>query len=139
LRKIEEFLRLILQRDFSFYASQPGEIREAMDINTLNIVEIETVPPPLELNPEGIAELADELVDYHAEFAELYYRLEPEQFAYLGVRGRFDVGDPQAARPGFQANTGQAAVEIHLLEDPRLPLPEKSTSAARLKKRPPIN
>ena len=37
-----------------------------MDINKLNIAEIEVAPPPLELNPEEISELADELVDYHA-------------------------------------------------------------------------
>ena len=49
--------------------------------------------------------------------------ISPEQLAYLRVRGRFDVGDPQAAGPGFQAKTGQPVVEVRLLEDPRLPLP----------------
>jgi hypothetical protein len=34
------------------------------------------VPPPLELKPADVEKLADELVAYHAEFADLYYRGE---------------------------------------------------------------
>lgn len=34
-----------------------------MNINKLNIAEIETTAPPLDLSPEEIAELADERVD----------------------------------------------------------------------------
>ena len=58
-----------------------------MDINKLNIAEVETALPALELNPEEIAELADELVDYHAEFAELYYRLEQAHWGHKYLQG----------------------------------------------------
>jgi len=47
-----------------------------MDINKLEIVEIDETPPSLDLTPEEVEALADELVDYHAEFADLYYRTE---------------------------------------------------------------
>jgi SRSO17 transposase len=58
-----------------------------MDINKLNIAEIETAPPPLELTAEEIGELADELVAYHAEFAELYYRLEQAHWGHKYLQG----------------------------------------------------
>jgi SRSO17 transposase len=58
-----------------------------MDINKLNIAEIETAPPRLELTAAEIAELADELVGYHAEFAELYYRLEQAHWGHKYLQG----------------------------------------------------
>lgn len=56
-----------------------------MDINKLKIDEIDEAPPQLDLTPEEIEALADELVDYHAEFADLYYRTEQQ------VSARSDV------------------------------------------------
>ncbi|MDY7041209.1 MAG: hypothetical protein SVX38_10135 [Chloroflexota bacterium] len=47
-----------------------------MDINKLEIVEIDETPPSLDLTPEEVEILADELVDYHAEFVGLYYRIK---------------------------------------------------------------
>jgi hypothetical protein len=53
-----------------------------MDINELEIVKIDETPPALELRPEEIEALADELVDYQAEFADLYYRAEQAHWGY---------------------------------------------------------
>lgn len=47
-----------------------------MQVGNLGIIEINEAPPPLALSPEEIAALAAELVDYHAAFADLYYRKE---------------------------------------------------------------
>lgn len=58
-----------------------------MDINKLNIAEVETTAPPLELSPAEIAELAEELADYHVEFAELYYRKEQAHWAEKYLQG----------------------------------------------------
>jgi hypothetical protein len=52
-----------------------------MDGSALGIIEIDEAPPPLDLTPAAIEALADELVQYHAEFAALYYRQEQ---AYWG-------------------------------------------------------
>jgi hypothetical protein len=43
-----------------------------MGIDELEINEIDEAPPQLVLTPEEIEELADELVDYHAQFADLH-------------------------------------------------------------------
>jgi SRSO17 transposase len=58
-----------------------------MDINKLEIVEIDETPPALELRPEEIEALADELVDYQAEFADLYYRSEQAHWGYKYLQG----------------------------------------------------
>ena len=42
-----------------------------MQTSHLGIIEINEAPPPLDLPPREIAALADELVHYHAGFAEL--------------------------------------------------------------------
>ena len=47
-----------------------------MNVSDLGLSEINEAPPPLDLTPEDVAALADELVHYHAAFAELYYRKE---------------------------------------------------------------
>ena len=70
-----------------------------MNINQLNIVKIETTPPPLDLSPEEIAELADELVDYHAEFAELYYRVEQAHWGYRYLQGLLLPIERKACQP----------------------------------------
>jgi SRSO17 transposase len=49
---------------------------ESMQVSDLGICEINEVPPPLDLTTQEIAALADDLVQYHAEFADLYYRAE---------------------------------------------------------------
>jgi SRSO17 transposase len=54
-----------------------------MQVSELGIREINAVPPPLDLTPQEIEALADDLVQYHAEFAELYYRVEQ---AYWGEK-----------------------------------------------------
>ena len=36
-----------------------------MDIDKLGIMEIDEAPPPLDLVPEDVEALADELADYH--------------------------------------------------------------------------
>ena len=58
-----------------------------MDVNKLDIIEINEAPPCLDLAPEEIKELADELVDYHAEFADLYYRTEQAHWGYKYLQG----------------------------------------------------
>ena len=47
-----------------------------MDVSELGIIKVDEAPPPLELSSEEIAALANELVEYHAAFAKLYYRKE---------------------------------------------------------------
>lgn len=58
-----------------------------MDINKLNIAEVETTTPPLELSAAEIAELSEQLVDYHAEFTELYYRIEQAHWGHKYLQG----------------------------------------------------
>ena len=58
-----------------------------MNVNDLGIIEITDTPPPLDLTPEEIEALADELVDYHAEFADLYYRVEQAYWSYKYLQG----------------------------------------------------
>ena len=58
-----------------------------MDISKLNIAEIEVATPPLELNRGEITELAAELLDYHAEFADLYYRVEQAHWGHKYLQG----------------------------------------------------
>ena len=58
-----------------------------MHVSHLGMIEINAMPPPLNLTPQEIAALADELVDDHAAFAELYYRQEPAHWSYQYVPG----------------------------------------------------
>ena len=58
-----------------------------MDINRLEIVQIDETPPSLDLTAEEIYTLTDELVDYHAEFAALYYRTEQAHWGYKYLQG----------------------------------------------------
>ena len=44
-------------------------------------------PPPLDLSEDEVVELADELVRFHGEFAELFFRPEQEHWALLYWRG----------------------------------------------------
>jgi SRSO17 transposase len=56
-------------------------------VGTLGIIEINDTPPPLELTPEEVAALADELVHYHAAFADLYYRKEQAHWGFKYLQG----------------------------------------------------
>ena len=47
-----------------------------MDTRALGIVEVREIPPSLDLSPEEIAALADELLEYHGQFSEVYSRVE---------------------------------------------------------------
>jgi hypothetical protein len=47
-----------------------------MEVENIGISEIKEIPSPLDLTPEKVEALADELVAYHTEFADLYYRVE---------------------------------------------------------------
>lgn len=70
-----------------------------MNVSELNIAEIETAPPPLELSPEEVGELADELVAYHAEFAERYYRVEQAHWGQKYLQGLMLPIERKAIQP----------------------------------------
>jgi len=70
-----------------------------MDINKLGIVEIDGTPPRLDLTPEEVEALADELVDYHAEFADLYYRTEQAHWGYKYLQGLMSPIERKAIQP----------------------------------------
>jgi len=46
----------------------------------LGMIEVNEAPPPVDLTPEEVTALADELVHYHAAFAERDYRKEQAQW-----------------------------------------------------------
>jgi SRSO17 transposase len=58
-----------------------------MQVSALGLIEINEVPPPLDLRPLEVAALADELVHDHAAFADLYYRQEQAQWGYKYLQG----------------------------------------------------
>jgi SRSO17 transposase len=58
-----------------------------MQTNQLGIIEINETLAPLDLTAQEIAALADELVHYHAAFAELYYRKEQAHWGYKYLQG----------------------------------------------------
>ena len=47
-----------------------------MQVGQLGIIEINEAPLPLDLSPDEIAALADELGEYHVAFADLHDREE---------------------------------------------------------------
>lgn len=77
-----------------------------MDINQLEIIEIDETPPSLDLTPEEIEALADELVDYHAEFADLYYRTEQVHWGYKYLQGLMLPLERKAIQPMAMALEG---------------------------------
>ena len=77
-----------------------------MDIDQLGIIEIDESPPPLDLVPEEVEELADELVDYHAEFADLYYRTEQAHWGYKYLQGLMSPIESKAIQPMAMALEG---------------------------------
>jgi SRSO17 transposase len=58
-----------------------------MHVSELGIIEVNEAPPPLQLTPAEIAALADELMHYHAAFADLYYRAEQAHWAFKYLQG----------------------------------------------------
>jgi hypothetical protein len=58
-----------------------------MDISELGIIEIDETPPPLDLTPVDSEALAETLLQYHAEFAPLYYRQEQAHWGYKYLQG----------------------------------------------------
>jgi SRSO17 transposase len=77
-----------------------------MDMNKLEIVEVNESPPSLDLTPEEIADLADELVDYHAKFAGLYYRKEQAYWGYKYLQGLMLPIERKAIQPMAMALEG---------------------------------
>ncbi len=77
-----------------------------MDISQLEIIEIDETPPPLDLTPEEIEALADELVDYHAEFADLYYRVEQAHWGHKYLQGLMSPLERKAIQPMAMALEG---------------------------------
>jgi len=77
-----------------------------MDVDKLEIVEIDETPPSLNLTLEEIEALADELVDYHAEFADLYYRIEQAHWGYKYLQGLMSPIERKAIQPMAMALEG---------------------------------
>jgi len=58
-----------------------------MTVSDLGIIEINEAPPPLDLTPEEVAALADELVHDQAAFAGLYSRKAQAHWGYTYLPG----------------------------------------------------
>ena len=72
-----------------------------MEVRDIEIAEVAGMPPPLDLTPEDVEALADELIAYHAEFADLYYRVEQAHWGEKYLQGllapiRFKAVQPMA-------------------------------------------
>ncbi len=70
-----------------------------MDISDLGIIEIEEIPPSLELTATQVEALADELIAYHAEFADLYYRSEQAHWGFKYLQGLIAPIESKAIQP----------------------------------------
>lgn len=68
-------------------------------MNELEILEIPETPPPVDLTPEEIEALAEELVAYHAEFADLFYRVEQAHWSYKYLQGLMLPLERKAIQP----------------------------------------
>lgn len=77
-----------------------------MNVQGLEIIELEQTPPPLDLTPEEIECLADELVKYHAEFASLYYRREQAHWGYKYLQGLMAPIEEKTIQPMAMALEG---------------------------------
>jgi SRSO17 transposase len=77
-----------------------------MDIDKLGIIEIDETPPPLDLLPEDVKALADELADYHGEFADRYYRIEQARWGYKYLQGLMSPVERKAIQPMAMALEG---------------------------------
>src|SRR5436305_8419758 len=82
-----------------------------MQMVALEIVEINEAPRLLDLSPEEIAGLADELVQYHAAFADLYYRQEQAHWGYKYLQGLMLPLERKSIEPmalALEGGNGQA-------------------------------
>jgi len=77
-----------------------------MNVSDIGITEITDVPPPLDLTPEEIEGLADELIAYHAEFAGLYYRVEQAHWGHTYLQGLMAPIESKAIQPMAMALEG---------------------------------
>jgi len=70
-----------------------------MDVSNVGITEIDEAPPLLDLGPEEVGGLTDELVAYHAEFADLYYRVEQAHWGHLYLQGLMAPLESKSIQP----------------------------------------
>lgn len=56
-------------------------------MKNLEILEVTDTPPHLNLCPDEVEALSDELVAYHAEFSDLFYRKEQAHWSYKYLQG----------------------------------------------------
>jgi SRSO17 transposase len=77
-----------------------------MEVENIGISEIKEIPPPLDLTPEKVEELADELVAYHTEFADLYYRVEQAHWGYMYLQGLMAPIETKSIQPMAMALEG---------------------------------
>jgi len=70
-----------------------------MNIGAIEIREIDEAPPLLDLKPEEVEGLTDELVAYHAEFADLYYRVEQAHWGYVYLQGLIAPLESKSIQP----------------------------------------
>jgi len=77
-----------------------------MNINEIGIAEITDMPPLLDLTPQEIEGLADELASYHAEFADLYYRVEQAHWGCMYLQGLVAPFESKAIQPMAMALEG---------------------------------
>jgi SRSO17 transposase len=77
-----------------------------MNTKSFDLIEIDETPPLLDLTPEEIEALADELVDYHGEFAHLYYRTEQAHWAHKYLQGLMLPIERKAIQPMAMALEG---------------------------------
>ena len=77
-----------------------------MNVSDIGITEITEVPPPPDLAPEEIEGLADELIAYHAEFVDLYYRVEQTHWGHMYLQGLMAPIASKAIQPMAMALEG---------------------------------
>lgn len=77
-----------------------------MNVSDIGITEITEVPPLLDLTPAEIEGLADELIAYHAEFVDLYYRVEQAHWGHMYLQGLLAPIESKAIQPMAMALEG---------------------------------
>jgi len=77
-----------------------------MGASDLKVVEIDETPPRLDLVPEEVEALADQLAEHHAEFADLYYRLEQAHWGYNYLQGLMLPIERKVIQPMAQSLEG---------------------------------
>jgi SRSO17 transposase len=77
-----------------------------MNMSDMRIAEVPDLPPRLDLTLEEVEGLADELVAYHAEFADLYYRVEQANWGLAYLQGLMAPVETKAIQPMAMALEG---------------------------------